>query len=167
MVENDSRIDKSTVVSLWGATVIVLVFFGGIGVFLLPRSEIVLVIMLIFPVIVGLVAIGMTISYLVSGRKKCPSCGNRMDWNIKFCKQCGAEVLTNCPHCKAELKSKAAFCEACGKSIIEPKSEGKKELVHVSSLEKQSADNLIFCSYCGTQIEPNLAVCPACGESFK
>ena len=167
MVENESRIDKSTVLSLWGATVIVLVFFGGIGVFLLPRSEIVLMVLLIFPVIVGIVAIGMTISYLVSGRKKCPNCGNRMDWNIKFCKQCGAEVLTNCPHCKAELKSKASFCEACGKSITEPKSQEKKELEHESSPELQSIENPIFCTYCGSQIEPNLSVCPACGESFK
>ena len=167
MVENESRIDKSTVLSLWGATVIVLVFFGGIGVFLLPRSEIVLVVMLIFPIIVGLVAIGMTISYLVSGTKKCPSCGNRMDLNIKFCKQCGAEVLTNCPHCKAALKSKASFCETCGKLITEPKSQEKRELVQVSSSEQRSIEKPIFCSYCGTQIEPNLSVCPACGESLK
>lgn len=167
MVENESRIDKSTVLSLWGATVIVLVFFGGIGVFLLPRSEIVLMVLLVFPVIVGIVAIGMTISYLVSGRKKCPNCGNRMDWNIKFCKQCGAEVLTNCPHCKAELKSKASFCQACGKSITEPKSILQKETKQPISPVDDEIEPPFFCTYCGSQIEPDLSVCPACGESFK
>ncbi len=159
--------DKEALKGIWTGAIITLIFFGGIGVFLLPRIGEMIIIFFLMPAIIFFVAISGSISYLINERKKCPNCGKRMDKSVKFCKQCGAEVLTNCPHCKAELKSKASFCEACGKSLTEPKSQEKKELEHVSSPERKSVENIIYCTYCGTQIEPNLAVCPACGESLK
>ena len=159
--------DKEALKGIWTGAIITTIFFGAIAVFLLDRIGAAIAAILWMPAVIWVVAISGTISYLLNERKKCPNCGRRMDKSVKFCKQCGVEVLTNCPHCKAELKSKASFCEACGKSISEMKTLQQKEIKHPISPVDDEIEPPFFCTYCGTQIEPNLEVCPACGESFK
>ena len=159
--------DKEALKGIWAGAIITTVFFGAIAVFLLDRIGAAVAAVLWMPAVVWVVAIFGTSSYLINERKKCPNCGKRMDKSVKFCKQCGAEVLANCPHCNAKLKSKGYFCEACGKSITEMKNLQHKEIKQQISPVDDEIEPTFFCTYCGSQIDQNLSVCPACGESFK
>ena len=46
--------------------------------------------------------------------KACPSCGQKMPHNAKFCMACGAKAEEVCPSCGATMPENATFCMGCG-----------------------------------------------------
>lgn len=46
----------------------------------------------------------------------CPHCGKANDDGAKFCRHCGAKLLTECPHCGESVKD-GAFCDKCGNPL--------------------------------------------------
>jgi predicted amidophosphoribosyltransferase len=56
-------------------------------------------------------------------RATCPSCGEALPGNTKFCPSCGAAVKQTvfCGQCGAKLTPGTKFCPECG-AKVEPKS---------------------------------------------
>ena len=60
---------------------------------------------------------------LNSGEMKCECCGNVIDPNAPFCKECGTPVkkkeskMVNCPACGVELIPGTKFCHECGMPV--------------------------------------------------
>jgi class 3 adenylate cyclase len=44
----------------------------------------------------------------------CPSCGEAIDPDARFCESCGRALVEPCPRCGAETKVGARFCASCG-----------------------------------------------------
>ena len=49
--------------------------------------------------------------------KKCPTCGNEIPSNSKFCNNCGAKLNKVCPSCGSENESDANYCFKCGQKL--------------------------------------------------
>ena len=47
----------------------------------------------------------------------CPSCDGKNREDARFCKFCGADLLTRCRMCGALLDDDARFCDACGTPV--------------------------------------------------
>ncbi len=49
----------------------------------------------------------------------CPSCGNPMPANAKFCPNCGAKIGEGmiCANCKADIPPGSKFCPNCGTQV--------------------------------------------------
>lgn len=77
----------------------------------------------------------------------CPSCGNTVPANAKFCLECGnkIEILADdemiCPHCGKKIR-KGKFCLECGASLINK------------------------CPKCGSEVPNGSKFCLECGEKL-
>lgn len=49
----------------------------------------------------------------------CPQCGKPVNYNAKFCPECGADITEHCTNCGAKLETGAKFCPECGKKTDE------------------------------------------------
>ncbi len=49
--------------------------------------------------------------------RKCPSCGNGVDFTKPFCPLCSHEIQIPCPHCTALNLKGMPFCSDCGKQV--------------------------------------------------
>ena len=49
--------------------------------------------------------------------KKCPTCGNEIPSNSKFCNNCGAKLNKVCPSCGSENESDANYFFKCGQKL--------------------------------------------------
>ena len=78
--------------------------------------------------------------------KVCPKCGKEFDEDIKFCSDCGTELLApnSCPNCGAEVAKDSKFCPKCG-----------AKLTHVKK-----------CKECGFETAEDFEFCPKCGKSL-
>ncbi len=47
----------------------------------------------------------------------CRKCSAKLDKEMKFCNQCGAQVNICCPYCSATLQRGDKFCSKCGEKI--------------------------------------------------
>jgi hypothetical protein len=47
----------------------------------------------------------------------CPSCGNAVRPDAKFCDHCGTKLATVCAKCGADLRPGAKFCDNCGTAV--------------------------------------------------
>ena len=47
----------------------------------------------------------------------CPSCGNAVRADAKFCDHCGTKLAAVCAKCGAELRPGAKFCDNCGTAV--------------------------------------------------
>src|SRR6266852_4783713 len=52
----------------------------------------------------------------------CPSCGFDNPAGLKFCEECGTQLLRVCPSCGQQVRPTAKFCGDCGATL---KAEGK------------------------------------------
>jgi len=50
---------------------------------------------------------------------KCPKCQAENPDKRKFCRECGAKLLSLCPQCGAENPPDDKFCGECGHSLAE------------------------------------------------
>jgi membrane protease subunit (stomatin/prohibitin family) len=77
----------------------------------------------------------------------CPRCHNEVSPDSRFCKNCGAQLITQnrCPECQTELPAEAKFCSNCGKDL-------RKDLK---------------CPHCGTKLPPGTKFCTNCGEKVQ
>lgn len=75
----------------------------------------------------------------------CPKCGAQNSSKMKFCGECGAELVTTmvCPHCGATIPAKMKFCGECGKSLASEK-----------------------CPSCGFENKPGMKFCGECGQKL-
>lgn len=46
--------------------------------------------------------------------KKCPNCGNSVDFTKPFCPLCAHDIQIHCPHCKALTVKGMPHCSSCG-----------------------------------------------------
>lgn len=46
--------------------------------------------------------------------KKCPNCGNSVDFTKPFCPLCAHEIQIHCPHCKSLTVKGMPHCSSCG-----------------------------------------------------
>jgi DNA helicase-2/ATP-dependent DNA helicase PcrA len=63
----------------------------------------------------------------------CPSCGNALEANARFCGGCGynlPERVPACPTCGAPLESSAKFCGECGTGLSAPVTQGSSSLTN-------------------------------------
>ena len=76
--------------------------------------------------------------------KLCSNCGEKNDFEQKYCQHCGHEQFKKCRSCGAVQKNTTAkFCCDCGQSLI------KK------------------CTECSTLLEKNMKFCPNCSIEVK
>lgn len=54
-------------------------------------------------------------------KSACPSCGQDVASNFKFCPNCGRSVQTSCPACDKPVESSWKACPHCGRTFDEPK----------------------------------------------
>jgi len=47
----------------------------------------------------------------------CPSCGEPVRADAKFCDNCGAKLALTCAECGATLRADAKFCDKCGAPV--------------------------------------------------
>lgn len=75
----------------------------------------------------------------------CPSCGESLPANAKFCISCGVKIEEKkvCPDCGHELIPGAKFCLNCGRRLIED-----------------------VCPSCGNKLEPGVKFCMECGQKL-
>jgi hypothetical protein len=54
-----------------------------------------------------------------AGPTKCPGCGAKVAVGVKFCGECGTNVLAKpkCPTCSAEVAPGVKFCGECGSNV--------------------------------------------------
>lgn len=75
----------------------------------------------------------------------CSHCNAQLPENVKFCPECGSEVLapgyTTCPQCKKTVV-KSRFCSECGAALS------------------------VSCPGCGKIVEGNMKFCPDCGQKI-
>src|SRR5215475_6747072 len=45
---------------------------------------------------------------------RCPSCGFDNTQGLKFCEECGTQLLRACPSCGQQVRPTAKFCGDCG-----------------------------------------------------
>ena len=66
---------------------------------------------------------------------KCPKCQTENPDKRKFCRECGAKLLSICPQCGAENPPDDKFCGDCGHSLVEPSvaSPGRASVGQVAS----------------------------------
>lgn len=48
---------------------------------------------------------------------KCTGCGTALTAGVKFCPECGKQVVTKCPKCGNEVKPGTKFCSECGEKL--------------------------------------------------
>src|SRR5215475_7936901 len=53
---------------------------------------------------------------------RCPSCGFDNPQGLKFCEECGTQLLRVCPSCGQQVRPTAKFCGDCGTTL---EAEGK------------------------------------------
>jgi len=80
-----------------------------------------------------------------SKKTSCPSCGERVDGNPKFCPHCGNQMKSGkkCPGCGCAIEGNPKFCPECG--------------------VKQGGG--LHCGSCGCAIEGSPKFCPECGKA--
>jgi class 3 adenylate cyclase/tetratricopeptide (TPR) repeat protein len=67
---------------------------------------------------------------------KCPQCTTENPDDNRFCRQCGAGLLTACPRCDAELLPDDRFCGACGHDLRRAAKTSQTELGTEEKLAK-------------------------------
>ncbi|HUW93391.1 MAG TPA: zinc ribbon domain-containing protein [Bacteroidales bacterium] len=91
---------------------------------------------------------------------KCPSCQRDVSDDVRFCKYCGFEIVTEkkqnepviqCPKCIKDIPGNSKFCSYCGHQLI---------------TEKIADNQLIKCPYCFKKIPKTSERCPKCGYKF-
>ena len=92
--------------------------------------------------------------------KICPECGTEHEGAGNYCKNCGAELVSEdassnndddmkiCPKCGEKQSDEAKFCRSCGSTL--------------ESENKQDSDS-IRCAHCGCELN-NEQFCPDCGK---
>lgn len=77
----------------------------------------------------------------------CPTCGEKLPPNAKFCLNCGTKVELEqqqiCPECGHQIVKGAKFCLNCGKKLVDE-----------------------VCPNCGKQIAPGAKFCLECGTKL-
>jgi predicted amidophosphoribosyltransferase len=123
----------------------------------------------IFLLVITLIdPIQKTIRFYSESRPKCPKCGAEADFDMTFCKSCGAKIVTQCPKCQAPITGMAKFCEKCGEALydVSTTSSSLQTSISSSSLSNEPQLNLSssthFCSMCGAQIPNDAKICPNC-----
>ncbi len=58
---------------------------------------------------------------------ECPSCQFKNPENVKFCGECGAQLVKVCPSCGAKSAPKMKFCGECGQDLKQPAKIVKEE----------------------------------------
>src|SRR5262249_19072153 len=48
---------------------------------------------------------------------RCPSCGFDNPQGLKFCEECGTQLLRVCPSCGQQVRPTAKFCGDCGPTL--------------------------------------------------
>src|SRR5262249_40573669 len=48
---------------------------------------------------------------------RCPSCGFDNPAGLKFCEECGTQLLRVCPSCGQQVRPTAKFCGDCGATL--------------------------------------------------
>src|SRR5215475_6780044 len=48
---------------------------------------------------------------------RCPSCGCDNTQGLKFCEECGTQLLRVCPSCGQPVRPTAKFCGECGTTL--------------------------------------------------
>src|SRR5262249_43240269 len=48
---------------------------------------------------------------------RCPSCGFENPEGLKFCEECGTQLLRVCPGCGQQVRPTAKFCGECGTTL--------------------------------------------------
>ncbi len=105
---------------------------------------------------------------LLSGVMTCPSCGQEIPSDSKFCSHCGATMpeppapqapepeQSVCPVCGTVLSAEALFCPSCGTTVRreteetqEPKPEAKQSVC--PNCGQPLPEGALFCGSCGTK----------------
>ena len=60
--------------------------------------------------------------------KKCPKCGNGVDFTKPYCPLCSHEIQIHCPHCHELTLKGMPYCSSCGGKLP----ESDKEITHDS-----------------------------------
>jgi class 3 adenylate cyclase/tetratricopeptide (TPR) repeat protein len=67
---------------------------------------------------------------------KCPQCTTENLEDKRFCRQCGASLLTACPRCDAEILPDDKFCGDCGRDLRRTAKASQTELSAEEKLAK-------------------------------
>ncbi|GAG46405.1 unnamed protein product, partial [marine sediment metagenome] len=67
---------------------------------------------------------------------KCPKCQHENLETKKFCRKCGAKLLSACPQCGAEILPDDLFCGNCGHDLTLPSEPPPKDLSFDEKLDK-------------------------------
>lgn len=69
----------------------------------------------------------------------CQVCGAQVTKGARFCQKCGNEIGARlCQHCGAKLNEGARFCPNCGKEAVPPTTSGMQSTSPVPSAKKSS-----------------------------
>lgn len=113
----------------------------------------------------------------VSVKKKCPNCGVEMDYEKRFCSDCGCDTQSKqddtkrksitCSNCGASYSINAKFCPECGDKY-KPCSKCGADLKEGSDVCPEcGSTGPKLCPDCGHEIaNENAKFCPECGKSL-
>ncbi len=79
-------------------------------------------------------------SILGAAAQMCPECGHRNDEGVRYCTECGAQILRECPACGADNWVLADHCRQCGRNLdlIERLAERWKATTQQRLYERQA-----------------------------
>ena len=102
-----------------------------------------------------------------SDMKECPSCHAKINENLKFCPECGADttkkkVALKCSACGAEYEKGTKFCPDCGRKINPCKNCGG-DIPDGETVCPVCGNAL--CPKCGSPLSASAKFCPECGYS--
>lgn len=120
---------------------------------------------------------GMTQVLNTEETKECPGCKARVGVNVRFCGQCGFDMMApkkeepsaedtavKCSSCGAVISGK--FCPECGKKY-NPCSNCKADIPDgAGACPKCGAKVPVPCPRCGTLLTGSSKFCPECGYSL-